>query len=162
LPSLGQLSLFQNIASSFGVSDEAKGIYPFLAHPQGASDAQIGGFLDTVYHNLFNRGGDDAGLAYWAGHIKQTLAAGRFVGDALVNIIGGAQDNADGHDITTLMGKVAVCLEYVHQQQQLNTPWSFAQDGASSVALLQAVTSDPQTVLLGIKQADLLIHADVH
>jgi hypothetical protein len=162
LPSLGPVSLFQNIASSFGVSDEAKGIYPFLANPAGASDAQIGSFLDTVYHNMFNRGGDAPGLAYWTGQIKQTIAAGRFVGDALVNIIGGAQNNAEGQDITTLMGKVAVGLEYVHQQQQLGTTWSFAVDGASSTALLHAVTADPQTVLVGIKQADALIHADVH
>jgi hypothetical protein len=162
LPSLGPVTLFSNISSSFGVSDEAKGIYPFLAHPQGASDAQISSFLDTVYHNMFNRGGDTAGLAYWTGQIKQTLAAGKFVGDVLVNIISGTQNNADGQDITTLMSKVAVGLEYVHQQQQLGTPWSFGQDGASSTALLHAVTNDPQTVLVGIKQADLLVLADVH
>jgi hypothetical protein len=53
-------------------------------------------------------------------------------------------------------------MEYVHQQQQLGTSWSFAQDGASSTALLHAVTSDPATVLTGIKQADLLVLGDVH
>ena len=60
------------------------------------------------------------------------------------------------------MGKVAVGLEYVHQQEQLGTAWSFAQDGASATALLHAVTSDPTTVLTGIKQADILVHADIH
>ena len=80
----------------------------------------------------------------------------------LVNIIGGAQNNADGQDITTLIGKVAVGLEYVHQQQKLGTFWSFVQDGASSTALLHSATSYPTTVLTGIKQADLLVATDVH
>jgi len=110
---------------------------------------------------MFNRGGDAGGLAYWTAEIKQTIAAGRFVGDVLVNIIGGAQNTVDGQDITTLMGKVAVGLEYVHQQQELGTSWSFAANGATSTALVHAVTADPATVLMGIKQADLLVQADV-
>jgi len=154
------LTLFASLASSFGLSAEARALYPFLANPVSASDSQIGDFLDSVYHNLFNRAGDTAGLIYWTGQIKQTLAAGKFVGDVLLNIIGGAQNNTDGQDITTLMNKVAVGLEYVHLQQELGTSWSFAQDGASSVALIHAVTLDPQTVLIGIKQADLLLKAD--
>ena len=44
--------LFANIASSFGVSDEAKALYPFLDQPAGASDAQISAFLASVYGNL--------------------------------------------------------------------------------------------------------------
>jgi len=162
LPTLGPQALFASIASSFGVSDEAKGIYPFLANPSGASDAQIGSFLDTVYENLFNRHSDSDGLAYWTNQIKQTLAAGQFVGSVLIDIIGGAQNNSVGQDITTLVNKVAVALEYVQQQEQLGTSWSFAQDGASSIALLHAVTSDSVTVLVGVKQADTLILADAH
>jgi hypothetical protein len=159
---LGPLRLFSNIASSFGVSPEAQGLYPFLANPQGASDAQIGTFLNSVYQNLFNRDGDSAGLAYWTGQIKQAMGQGQFVGSVLVNIIAGAQNNAAGQDIITLMNKVAVGLEYVRQQEALSTSWSFADDGASGAALIHAVTSDPATVLVGIKQADALIHADVH
>ena len=41
--------LLANIASSFAVSAEAKALYPFLANPVGASDGQIGAFLDSVY-----------------------------------------------------------------------------------------------------------------
>jgi class 3 adenylate cyclase len=160
--SLGPSQLFANMASSFGVSPEAQNLYSFLANPQGASDAQISNFLNSVYENLFNRPGDAAGLAYWTSQIKQTMAAGQFVGSVLVNIIGGAQNTSAGQDITTLMNKVAVDLEYVHQQEQLGTSWTFAQDGASSVALLHPVTADPGTVLTGIKQADLLVHADLH
>jgi hypothetical protein len=163
LPVQGPLALFANVCSAFGVSStEAKGIYPFLAHPSGSSDSQIGDFLNSVYLNLFNRSSDAAGLSYWTGQVKQALAGGQFVGVALVSIIGGAQDNADGHDITTLIGKVAVGLEYVHQQEQRGTSWSFAADHTNATALLHAVTADPQTVLIGIKQADALVLADVH
>ena len=152
------VQLVSAISNAFGGSLEAQGLYPFQANPQGASDAQIGSFLNSVYDNLFGRDGDPAGVAYWTSQIKQAIAQGQFVGLALVSIIGGAQ----GQDITTLMNKVAVSLEYVHQQEQLGTSWSFAQDGASSTALFHAVTSDPTTVLIGIKQADAVIHADVH
>jgi hypothetical protein len=156
LPSLGPQPLFANIASSFGVSNEAKAIYPFLANPNGASDSEISSFLDTVYNNLFNRSSDPAGLAYWTGQIKQTLASGGFVGDVLVNIISGTQV---GPDEAAMMGKVAVSLEYVHQQAQHQVQYNGATDQAAATALLHAVTNDPATVLVGIKQADLLIAA---
>ncbi|MFO1080278.1 MAG: DUF4214 domain-containing protein [Reyranellaceae bacterium] len=138
------------------MSGEAKALYPFLANPQGASDSQVSGFLDTVYNNLFNRSSDAAGLAYWTGQIKQTMAAGKFVGSVLVDIISGTQV---GPDVQTLMGKVAVGLEFVHQQQAHGTQWNGTTDNPSATALLQAVTSDPQSVLVGIKQADLLVAA---
>ena len=154
----GGAAVLSNIASEFAPQVETETLYPFMAHPQGASDAQVSTFLDSVYHNLFNRSGDAGGLAYWTAEIQATIAAGQGIGSVLITIMNGAQ----GGDITTLMGKVAVGLEYVHQQEQLGTSWSGAQDGASSIALLHAVTADPASVLMGIKQADLLIHADVH
>jgi hypothetical protein len=154
--------LFANIASSFGVSSEAQGLYPFLAHPQGASDGEISSFLDSVYNNLFNRSSDAGGLAYWTDQIHQTLAAGQFVGSVLVDIISGTQNTASGQDITTLMGKVAVGLSYVQEQERLGTAWSFADDGAAATALLHSVTAEPQTVLVGIAQAQNLVFADLH
>ena len=155
-------TLFANIASSFGVSAEAQGLYPFLAHPQGASDGEIGTFLDSVYNNLFNRSSDAGGLAYWTDRIHQALAAGHYVGSVLVDIISGAQNTASEQDITTLMSKVAVGLSYVHEQERLDTTWSAADDGANATALLHAVTAEPQTVLVGIAQAHDLVFADVH
>jgi len=53
-------------------------------------------------------------LAYWTGQIRQAMAQGQFVGAVLLSIIGGAQNTSGGQDITTLMNKVAVGLEYVH------------------------------------------------
>jgi len=159
LPAQGAATLFANIASSFGISDEAKGLYPFLANPFWATDAEIASFLDSVYGNLFDRAPDAAGLDYWTGQVKATLQAGQFVGSALVNIMNGAQDTAAGQDITTLMGKVAVSLAYVREQEELGMPWAGAADIAAATHLLQPVTSDALTVLLGVRNAELLVEA---
>ena len=157
LPVQGPAALFANIASSFGISSEARALYPFLANPFGASDAQISAFLDTVYDNLFNRSPDAGGLAYWTGQVRATLAAGQFVGSVLVNIMSGAQDTAAGPDITTLMGKVAVSLAYVQEQVEHGTVWAGASDVAAATSLLHGVTSDPSSVLIGIRHAEFLI-----
>ncbi|MFO1157331.1 MAG: Calx-beta domain-containing protein [Reyranellaceae bacterium] len=161
LPTQTNAALLGNIASAFGVSDEAKALYPFLVSPFGADDSQINAFLDTVYDNLFARTFDSAGLAYWSGQIKQRLAAGQFVGSVLVDIMNGAQNTADGRDISTLMGKVTVNLEYVHDQKLLGSTWTQADDGAEAKALIHAITADPNTVLVGIAQAKALVQADV-
>jgi hypothetical protein len=149
--------LFANVASSFGVSGEAKALYPFLAHPFAASDSEIGSFLDTLYNNMFNRSADAAGLVYWTSQVRQTLAAGEFVGAVLIDVIGGAQDGGATQDITTLMSKVAMSLHYAREQQQHGTVWSGANDVAAATALLDAVTSDPNTLLMGIRNADNLV-----
>ncbi len=64
--------LFANIANSFGVSDEAKVLYPFLQDPFTASESSIQSFLERVYENLFNRSVDSEGLGYWTGQIRDT------------------------------------------------------------------------------------------
>jgi hypothetical protein len=158
---MSQHDLFANIASSFAISDEAKALYPFLAHPFGASDAEIHGFLSTVYDNMFDRTPDIPGLDYWTNQIKQTLASGAFVGNVLIQIINGAQETAAGHDMSTLIGKVAVNLEYVQQQEQLGSQWTFADDGAEARALMHGVSDNPQTVLTGLVLAQQLVQADV-
>jgi hypothetical protein len=85
------------------------------------------------------------------------LAKGEFVGSVLVDIMSGAQNSPAGQDIVTLMGKVAVGLEYVHQQEQHNMVWGGAVDVAAAAALLQTVTADPLSVLIGIQSADALV-----
>ena len=71
----------------------------------------------------------------------------------------GAQDTAAGQDITTLMGKVAVSLDYVQEQHERNTGWLGASDVAAATALLDPVTSDPLSVLAGIRNAEDIIAA---
>lgn len=154
--SQGASAAIHNIAGAIGGSAEAKAHFALLASPQGATDAQIGAFVDAVYHNLFDRGVDTAGQAYWTGQIRQAVTAGQSVGSKVADIISGAQDSAAGHDITALMNKVSVSLAYVNDQFVNDTHLG---DAASATALLQGVTAAPETVLAGIKQAEALVFA---
>jgi hypothetical protein len=47
----------------------------------------------------------------------------------------------------------------VHEQQQHHVVWAGASDVAAATTLLQAVTADPQTVLVGLNNVDALIAA---
>ena len=87
------------------------------------------------------------------------MAAGEFVGSVLIDVIGGAQNGGGAQDITTLMSKVAVSLHYAREQQQHGTVWSGATDVAAATALMDSVSSDPSTLLTGIRNADNLIAA---
>ncbi|MGE0576483.1 Calx-beta domain-containing protein [Reyranella sp.] len=158
LPRLGPAALFSAIADAFAASTEARTLYPFLDHARGASDAEIGDFLDGIYNNLFNRSADAGGLAYWTGQIREAIASGQFVGSILDDILGGARNSEAGQDVMTVLGKIAVSLSYVHDQQRFHAPWTAVDDGAAAIDLLRAVTADPQTVLVGVVQAyDLTI-----
>ena len=84
------------------------------------------------------------------------------MGSVLVDIMSGAQDTAAGKDVTTLMGKVAVNIAYVHEQQAFHTLWTASDDGAEALALLHSVTADPRSVLTGIAQAHNLVAADLN
>jgi hypothetical protein len=161
LPRLGPAGVFSAIADSFAASAEAKALYPFLDHAQVATDVEIGGFLDSVYTNLFNRSADAGGLAYWTGQVRQVIAAGQFVGSILDDIVGGARNSDAGQDVMTMLGKVAVGLSYVHDQQRYHAPWTAVDDAAAATALLHAVTAEPQTVLIGVVQAYNLVIASL-
>ena len=150
-----------DLAGSFGSSDEATALYPFLADPPAADDATIGGFVAQVYRHLFARLPDEAGLAYWTGQIRARLAQGEPVGAVLVDIIAGAQNTAVGQDITTLMSKVAVTLHYVEEQRSRGSDWTPGDDLADARALLDGVGSDPRDALGASAWAEVLVHADL-
>jgi hypothetical protein len=164
-PAHGNLQFNTDGSFSYTPAAGFTGIDSFSYHAgNGASSAEVQAQLYVVptegsgsHLNLFNRGSDAAGLAYWTGRTKASLAAGQFVGSILVNIMSGAQNTADGQDISTLMGKVAVSLDYVHQQELHGTAWNGAADTAAATNLLHGVTSDAGTVLTGIKNAEILI-----
>src|SRR5262249_43073 len=148
--------------NSIAASAEAQALYPFLAHPAGASDAQIGTFLNAVYDNLFDRPADAGGLAYWTGEIKQMVNTGQPVGSVVLRLWGGAQNPGAGKDIPTVMNRAAVNIEYVVLQTTFGTQWTHADDGAAASALIGAVTADVHSALIGIKQAGDLVAADSH
>jgi hypothetical protein len=55
------------------------------------------------------------------------------------------------------MGKVAVSLEYVHEQEAHHTVWNGASDAAAATNLLRTVAGDAPSVLIGVKNAETLI-----
>ena len=156
--------LIANIASSFAISPESLDRYPFLGHAQTANDWEIGWFLTSVYRNLFNRSLDDPGKAYWTDQIKQTLAAGEYVGSVLVDIMSGAQNpttSGGSHDALAVVGRVAVSLAYVHAQEMFGTAWTPADNLVEARDILQSVAETPGTVLTGIAAAENAVLAHV-
>jgi hypothetical protein len=95
------------------------------------------------------------------GQINSTLASGAFVGNVLVDIIGGSQNTGFGNDITTLMHKVEVGIYYAEQLGQPGITWTLPDDGPDATALVDAVTDDPASVLMGVARADQFILADL-
>jgi hypothetical protein len=157
--------LIANIASAFAISTESLDRYPFLGNAQTASDWDIGWFLTSVYRNLFNRSLDDPGKAYWTDQIKQTLAAGEYVGSVLVDIMSGAQNPATSggsHDALALMGRVAVSLAYAHAQETFGTPWTAADNLTEARNILAPVAETPGTVLVGIANAENAVLAHLY
>ena len=115
--------LLADIASSFGSDDEAKDTYSFLRDPQ---NGDIDTFINSIYQNLFSRPPDAAGLQFWRGEIQTALSKGGFVGDAIVDIVSGAQ----GDDITVLENKIAVGNAYAdaYSSRQRGAEWTKPDD----------------------------------
>ena len=153
----GAIASIQNIANSVAASSEAQGLYPLLANPKTTTDAQVVSYVDDLYQNLFGRPADAGGEAYWAGQVKQAIANGQPVGSFVVAFANGAQ----GSDIIALLNKAQVNLEYVNQQNALQTGWN-ATEGLTAAELIASVTADQHTVLIGIQQANNLILSQVH
>ena len=149
---------FHQMANNFAGSAGAKAIYPLLAHPTTASDAEISSFVVSLFSNLFARPVDAAGSAYWSGQVKQAIAAGQPLGSVVANIIAGAQDSGGNGDITALANKVLVNLEFVDTQFQHGAT---LQDPAAAAALMRSVTADPVSLLMGMKQANDLLIPDI-
>lgn len=153
--------IYADIASNFGRSDEAKAMYPLFQHPLSATTGEIASFLSQVYTNMFNRAPDVPGLNYWTGQIQTAISRGGFVGDVLVDIIGGTQNSPAGQDITTLIGKTEIGIVYAKLNGRYNTAWTNADDQADAIALLSHVTAAPGTIISALSAAEQLVRADV-
>lgn len=92
----------RSLIDSFGASAESQALYP------GATRT----FVDAIYHNLFKRAPDQAGLDFWAsaidnGHLTRANAA--------LAILGGAQSNTSDQglvDKQTIAHKVSVAWNF--------------------------------------------------
>ncbi|MFA5233621.1 MAG: DUF4214 domain-containing protein, partial [Sulfurimonas sp.] len=116
----------EEIADSFFEQPETQTKYP-----EGTDNSA---FITSVYENLFNRAPDAAGLAYWDGELQ----AGTFTkSEFILAAINGAQDSAEGNDLSMMANKTEVGL-------------AFADAGFNSVTdaenYLANVTDDDATV----------------
>ncbi|MEM9784862.1 MAG: Ig-like domain-containing protein [Pseudomonadota bacterium] len=100
------------IANSFSVQPETTAIYSFFSAPTLA-DAQA--FITQVYLNLFNRTPDTDGLNYWTGQLIAAQASNDDdlnVGQIIIQIISGAQNDANGQDKTVVLNKIEAGLDF--------------------------------------------------
>lgn len=153
----GAAITIDNIASAIAESGEAKSNYAILSDPRSASGAQIGAFIDAIYANLFDRTADSLGKAYWMSAIAHSIEAGRSLGEVVIDMTGGAQNSAFGQDISAVVGKAAVGLAFVHEQQDHQMQWAGASDIASAAQLLASVSADATSILMGVRAANELV-----
>ena len=130
------------MAASFSVQTEATALYPFLASPSTASQAQITSFIESVYADLFNRAADSGGLAYWDNYLTTNLGNPQAVGAFILAVINGAQ----GTDQTTITNKVTVADYFTQELAAAGISFTSAAD-ALAQSTIASVTSDPSTVL---------------
>lgn len=104
------------IASDFVPQKETLALYPFLNSPFNPKDpvdqANLSAFIDSVYHNLFNRAPDDAGKAYWT---NQILSGAFSVGKAvyvIANAAGTSGDPLSATDAAILKNKIDAGLDF--------------------------------------------------
>jgi len=91
------------IAQSFFDAPETQALYP--------AGTTVRAFIESVYQNLFNRAPDRAGLSYWEDDFN---LRGRTRDSFILAMINGAQDSADGMDITILNNKNEVGLYFTN------------------------------------------------
>jgi hypothetical protein len=129
-------------AASFSVQTETIGLYPFLASPSTASQAQITSFIESVYADLFDRAADSGGLAYWDSYLTNNLGNPQTVGDFILTVIRGAL----GTDQTTISNKVTVADYFTQELAAAGIGYTSA---ASTLAhsAIASVTSAASTVL---------------
>lgn len=126
---VSETEILDTIASNFGNSPEAQGLYPFLVTPDVSG---IDGFLAAVYQNLFNRV-PDAGADFWKARILDPVNP-LSPGVAIRKIIEGAQ--AGGTDRAILDNKEIVALDFV--TKAANIP-GFVFDANAKAAATAAV-----------------------
>ncbi|MCZ4271948.1 DUF4214 domain-containing protein [Maritalea porphyrae] len=142
------------IAASFAVQAESIAKYPYLDNPLVAS-ASV--FVTTIYNNLFNRAPDTAGLAHWVAE----LAAGKAVGQMIIDIMSGAKDDANGNDLTTLNNKVAVGIDFAADLSEVSG-LDYENNAAAKVAAsdaLNGVTDAAGTITAANAATDAFVAA---
>jgi hypothetical protein len=100
------------IAADFATQPEASERFAFLTDPtrEAASD-----LITDIYESLFNRPPDAEGLAFWIDVLIDQSSAG--IGDFILEVIAGAQDLAQGNDLTTILNKIEVAVFWTNSAE---------------------------------------------
>ena len=138
-----------DIASAFASDTdpgEAIAQFPFLAEPESADAAVIETFVTKVYQNLFNREPADAGLAYWREAVRDLIEGPGFVGNAIIDIVSGAQRSDAGDDRGAIRNKIEVGLDYADAVVREGAAFELADDKSDAQDVIAGVTADPASV----------------
>lgn len=124
------------IATYFSAQEETYAVHPFFVTPSASA---ANAFISELYLNLFNRAPDVPGLTFWSGVLQQSIdgTGPLSVGEIILAIIEGAQNSAEGQDITTLLNKIEVANAWTDAAEAagLTAPNSY---GDSEVAQASA------------------------
>ncbi|MFP7675700.1 DUF4214 domain-containing protein [Marivita sp. S0852] len=136
-----------DIATDFATQPETLAAYPFLEDP---TEAEAEGFIAEVYLNLFNRAPDQAGLDFWSDALISAIdGTGTLsVGEIILSIIEGAQNSAEGNDLTTILNKIEVSTTWTDSADAAGIDYTSdtsAQNSAKSI--IEGVTDVPATVV---------------
>ncbi|MGE0577250.1 DUF4214 domain-containing protein [Reyranella sp.] len=139
------------IANSFAVQPEATALYSYLAAPTVGDPVA---FITAIYQDLFNRGPDAAGLAYW---VNQLTVQGTPPGQMVLNIISGAQ----GSDKTTIENKTHVAVDYAQKFVDNNVTWIGIDNIQGARDVVTPVDNTQASVDAAILQIDGIINQEL-
>lgn len=165
----GPSSALTGIAESFRRQTETLDSFPFLDPDRAgdAGEAQIRGFVESVFQNLFDRQPSTAGQDFWTGEIQDRLDAGVALGDLIIDIISGAQDgialdyDGDGTDETTqdasiIRNKIEVATAY----GQTVDPSVFDNDRSTAVSTVDDIGGALADLQSGLDNVETLGSTD--
>ena len=130
------------IATYFSAQEETYAVHPFFVTPSASA---ANAFISELYLNLFNRAPDLPGLTFWSGVLQQSIdgTGPLSVGEIILAIIEGAQNSAEGQDITTLLNKIEVANAWTDAAEAagLTAPNSYG-DSEAAQASAKSIIND--------------------
>ena len=134
-----------HIANEFANSPESHLLYPFLGLSASTpiTPTLATGFINQVYHNLFNRDADSVGLAYYSSILTASNAG---------DVINGIANGASGSDIPALQGKDLAALNYT---TSITDATYSAGDSVAAVAGAYTLTPDTDVATANIFNAPM-------
>ena len=130
------------IATYFSAQEETYAVHPFFVTPSASA---ANAFISELYLNLFNRAPDVPGLTFWSSVLQESIdgTGPLSVGEIILAIIEGAQNSAEGQDITTLLNKIEVANAWTDAAEAagLTAPNSYG-DSEAAQASAKSIIND--------------------